>query len=532
MAACIAETTSAQKTQIELKYGPEIDSKRFSGALDIMGGTDKNLFIKHMEQKGMFGGFRTIFANLDINSLSLKGSSELKDLKADGEEVEYSDAAMIDGKLTLFTYRHDKKDRSGMLYQQTVNTTTMMPNSDAKLVIEAEEGKVASGMFAGYAGRGQRSNALRSGFDITYSRDTSKILVYKQLPFDKEGPAKVMLAVYDKSMKQIWKKDFALPYNDNLFSILDYSIDNSGKVYALGKLYNDKMKESRGGDVNYQLKLVAFDNNSLKPKDMNISLSDDKFIRDAMLFIDKKGTLIVTGLYTKARYRGVAGSFYITADGGSMSVKTTSFKDLPVTVLTQNMSDRKASKVEDRIAEGKDVELASYDFDKVIFDDNGEVTLFGEQYYVTTHTVTSGNTTRTVYTYHYNDILVVRVAADGTISWSKLVPKRQLTSGSTMLFSYYATVRNGNVYVIYNDNFKNMDVVEEGRFKAFGGGEGATVMVTFDNKGNSSKQLLVDGKADVETMIAPRACRKLDANNILLFGVWRKTHQFAKLTFK
>ena len=70
----------------------------------------------------------------------------------------------------------------------------------------------------------------------------------------------------DKNLNQIWDKKVELPYQDQLFEIEGYQIDNQGNVHLLGILFNEKKKEyQKSLDEMTEEELLALLNQSHSP---------------------------------------------------------------------------------------------------------------------------------------------------------------------------------------------------------------------------------------------------------------------------
>lgn len=65
------------------------------------------------------------------------------------------------------------------------------------------------------------------------------------------------------------------------------------------------------------------------------------------------------------------------------------------------------------------------------------------------------------YSYHYGDILVTKIAADGSLSFMRKIPKRQRGWDGLGGLSFKYFFANNSHYFVYLDNVKNIGLPEE-----------------------------------------------------------------------
>jgi hypothetical protein len=85
--------------------------------------------------------------------------------------------------------------------------------------------------------------------------------------------------------------------------------------------------------------------------------------------------------------------------------------------------------------------------------------LIGEQYFMRAHTRSTGNGgSTTYYTYHYNDMLITKIAPSGALAWMKKLPKQQMGTNGRGGMSYTYIDGKSHHYFIFLDNEKNKDL--------------------------------------------------------------------------
>ncbi|MEZ4825189.1 MAG: hypothetical protein R3C61_02680 [Bacteroidia bacterium] len=130
---------------------------------------------------------------------------------------------MLKDRIFLFSVFNDRTEGRSELFVREMNkqalTIPVKGKSLSKVSFE-------SSFFKGFM----------QYFFVT-SADTSRILVVGQLPQKKGLPEKFVVKVLSDDMTLLWSKEVVLPYEEELFSVSSFSVDNSGKVYILGKNY-------------------------------------------------------------------------------------------------------------------------------------------------------------------------------------------------------------------------------------------------------------------------------------------------------
>merc|ERR1711916_334994 len=97
-------------------------------------------------------------------------------------------------------------------------------------------------------------------FSLAESRDKSKFMLYDSDIYDRGENEKFTVRVCNDDMQLLWNKKITIPYEDKLFEIENYRVDNFGNAYILGIEYKDKLRTRRRGKPNYQYKILSYKN--------------------------------------------------------------------------------------------------------------------------------------------------------------------------------------------------------------------------------------------------------------------------------
>jgi hypothetical protein len=507
-------TLSAQVPLPKIKWGTEFKAASRSSLNDIVGYDNTGIYaIKERY------GFASVKYSLEHYNQQFIPTTSFDLNLDDNREVEL--IVQLRNKLFLFSSLADSKTKVNTLSVQEINKKTLRP--DPSMIT------IATINFKGEL----KSNSGKFRFRV--SRDSSKVLVFYNLPYNKDEPESFGFTVLDDQLRPVWSKEATLPFENELFDLESFRVDNQGDVYLLGLIYKEKRKSKRKGAPNYQYQIFAYRDQGKSVKEYLISM-EDKFLTDMQIEILNDKNLICAGFYSAKGTYSIRGTFFLTIDAVSKEVKTRSFKEFGVDFLAANMTENQAEKIKKKEKAGAENELYEYDLDRLIVGKDGSAILLGEQYFVNsvTHTymVNGVMQQNTVVHYYYNDIIAVKINPSGEIQWAEKIAKRQHTKGDGGFFSSYTmALIKGNLCFIFNDNPKNAGYTGTGRvFNYNGFAESMVMVVNVDQSGKQTRQPLF-GTIDVDVITRPKVCEQVANNEVILFGQRRKTHQFARLSF-
>lgn len=369
-------------------------------------------------------------------------------------------------------------------------------------------GKIA-GMFTGM-GSGFMSFkfSVSDKFDFLRSHDKNKILVqYRKKPEvknDKKSYDVIGLAAFDSELNEISNREIKMPYTERRMNNLDYQLDNEGNLYLLTKVFhddsNDDKKRKRDEEANYHLELFFLKNGTSEFKISKFE-NKEKFITKLWLFDSPKDFTICGGFYSNGKgdlddSDGLL-AFKIDKSG---NIYDDVYHDIPVEILNQYESKKTKKKNEKKDRKGDEAKFSDLVLKDLIINNDGSVVLIGEQDFVVVHTTSSMNGgVRTYYTYHYNDILVTKIGADGKMDWMKKIPKAQKGGRGRGGMSYQYFGSNNHHYLVFLDNVKNIDLPEDKTPALHSDGQGGylTAVKIADNDGTLSKSSILNGR-DIE----------------------------------
>lgn len=505
--------------QVDVKWGPEEKESKKTRLSDIIGIDETGFYTLR------YSFSKSTLAIIEHYNMNMQKTKEFEiPAKQREKKLKLESAFYINETIYLFSSFADKKTKKNKLFVQTIDKETLKPNRDQKVVAEID--------FREFS----KSNS--GNFNFSLSRDSSKLMVYYDMPYVKKDFDKFGFHVFDGNMSEIWNKEVKLPYIESLFDIQDYIVDDIGNVYVLGKIYKDKAKDRRKGKVNYKYSLLSYEKNTEEADEYKIDV-DGKFLSEMKITIGFNGNLICAGFYSDNSSYELKGSYFLKIDNKTKQILTRSFKEFDLDFITQNMTERQEKKTKKNKSKGRDVEMYEYDIRDIIIKSDGGAIIIGEQYFVrivTTYTTNAsgGMTPHTTYIYHYNDIIVINIDPDGNIIWNQKIAKRQISTDDGGYYSsYILAVSNNKLQFIFNDNIKNLKYTGHGKIYGFANKrkESIVALVTMDMDGNQTRQALFLN-LETEVFTRPKVCKQISEDKVILFGIKRKKHKYALLTFE
>ena len=293
-------------------------------------------------------------------------------------------------------------------------------------------------------------------------------------------------------------------------------------------------------------------------------------ISDIQVTFALDNSLILAGFYSSRSEFYVNGIFMVGEDADAQELDEIRFHE--ITRFQSERSEKKASKKEDK---GKEIQFNNYDIRNIEVTPTG-VYIIAEQFYVTQSSTqgygmpdTPGATkAKTTYTFNFLDVMVAKLHFYGDLNWISRVPRHNFaktsTSGPTYSFSsgfmgfggngmvspyvlqywnrtgyiekinpfssYTYTLKNDEIYILYNDHIKNHTQYNPRKISKSkkGGDKAVTCLAKIDNEGEMTRKYFYNVKEEA-TFTQVRSCVPLDSEaGFIILGQKRKTIKLGK----
>jgi len=384
----------------------------------------------------------------------------------------------------------DKKNKVEQLFAYEIDIKTGVLNTTPKLLLRIE-GKV---------------DRWYGKFPFYKTNDKSKLLFkYRRVPKEKRDKLShdvLGFLLVDENLNQISSREVTMPYTERKTENLDYQLDNNGNLYMLEKVFEDdsnKDRKKKNEDPNYHLEIITLESKATEMKYTKLDLKD-KFI-NKLWFVDSAvNTMEFGGLYNSGSKNlddvdGIV-TFSLNKD---LAIQNKNFIEFPIEIINLYESEKSIKKNEKREAkedeDGEGATVKNLELREMKVHQDGSKTIIGEEYFTVTHVHRTSNGTYTTTTYHYGDIYVSKVKADGKLAWMKKIPKIQTGSKGRGGMSYKYLYNDNKHFIVFLDNVKNLELPEAGKSPyrhSDGQGGFLTCVKIDDTNGNVTKGSILD----------------------------------------
>jgi hypothetical protein len=238
-----------------------------------------------------------------------------------------------------------------------------------------------------------------------------------------------------------------LPYADENFSINNFFVMNNGQlVLKCTKFEGKNSTMSRNKKENYSYEILATDDKGQTLKQVDLTIKD-KHISEVIASSLPNNDIAFVGLtYSKYISNRASGYFCVIIDHNTFEVKKIKQYNFSPEFIAEGLGKLEAQNILNSAANGDEVSINNLNFKNIITNDDGSVIAFAEQI-----------STKDEQLYSYDDIIVFKFDSEGERKFLVKVPKRQNTyKGFEYLTSYIYTIYKDNIYILYNENIKNL----------------------------------------------------------------------------
>lgn len=365
-------------------------------------------------------------------------------------------------KLIYIYDQYDSKAKSFSVYSREISTTQGTFGTAKKLFNTS--GKVHR-PFANPADVININSVWDFGltprFEVVTSFNKEKILIrYRNVPASKKDTENYDVLgfyVFDQDMKKELGKEVKMPYTEAAMNNLAFGLLSNGTAFMLAQRMPTK-------DV--ELFTISGDGKLTTKK---IDISNEYNFMKLVLNEDASGNLVCGGLYSQGGmnmklsfnpFSGMTGGASYTTNGliyfkmdESGEILAKQDYEFPLEIIQQYISDRlkeRAEKLEEKGKAGEeDLKLVN-----MVKQADGSTVFVCEVQYARNEMW--GTDTKTVY--HFRNMIIMKINADGSLAWIKKIPKDQAGVNGKGQMSVKYISGGGYHYIIYVDNPKNLNI--------------------------------------------------------------------------
>lgn len=359
-------------------------------------------------------------------------------------------------------------------------------------------------------------------FEFRLSPDSTYLLAFHNTPFERLSNERFSIRLFDDELNLIWSNKFQLPYEDQVFEVSNFVLDNQQNVYMVCALYgNDYMRSDQS--INKRYSMLHYNHHQKKLTEFEINV-DDKWFHSARFQIVADTSLIVAGFYANSGQGNIAGTYYLNFNTQTDELESSGFEALPREILAAIGASGDFS-----ISSGEQM----ISLRNLLIKSDGSAVLVAEKEYVNTSTYIDPYTGQyiTNYHYHFDDALFVGLNTSGAIDFATILPKSQSSTNDHGPYSSIAVnLHKDDVYVLYNDNPANVTSASELRtLNNFS--KSVAMLAHIDSKGNLSREPLFSIK-DFGGILKPKFSSEQAQSRQVIYGEQNGKDKFGEIIFK
>lgn len=281
----------------------------------------------------------------------------------------------------------------------------------------------------------------RGCYEIAFSDDGSKILVFAELPFLKKTNEKVRLRCFDVAgMKELWSVEEELPYPSARGLNNEVVIDNKGRAYLFKKIWQKPAWQYELYTSNGSGKFERYTDMKLQGKE----------ILDYKLKFDNNNEFLLYATYSinpSAFEKQPHGSLFIKFDA-DQNLKSLKVEPWDSEILI-SISGKNAAENPERAF------LSNYGIKDILFRQDGDVLVLMEQMKEKKDVIVGSQPIQYTYTYDYGDFLVFCLDRNsGAMKWWQTFKKNQEVKINNDIdpygsFVYY--LKEDRLYILWNN---------------------------------------------------------------------------------
>lgn len=279
-------------------------------------------------------------------------------------------------------------------------------------------------------------NQKEQKVDLQYvlSSNKRKLLCYKNLENRRESE-KVLYYIFDEKGAYTRSGEIALTFPDNQFTVKSLQVSNEGNVFLLGQLF---LTNRINSPHSFKYLMYRYDTRTELKTEVEIDLGD-RYITDLAFKLDRDENIFLAGFYSYSNTDRMIGTVMqkISPEGVKLIDTTEPFsKDFLANYLSPGQINR-----------GR--ELRNFYLNKIVLRSDGGVLLMAEKFYITYQTYRDAAgyiVDREIY--HYEDVILTSVSAEGKIEWQKIVEKNQMSQDPSTL-SYFNAMSQQGAHIFY-----------------------------------------------------------------------------------
>jgi hypothetical protein len=250
--------------------------------------------------------------------------------------------------------------------------------------------------------------------------------------------------------------------------------------------------------------------------------SDERYI-ESLYLLKNKDRLVCVGFFGNKQEYKLNGVCVYDVNPETLETNFSKFNEFSNEFLDDKYGNREGKK-----KRKKEKGINNIDFKGVYLMANNDIVVNAEEFFITTVTTMDANgnwRTRTVY--HYNDIMAMRLDADGNLKWARNINKAQV---GTVNSSYTSLPVEESTYFFINcsDDVKKISA-DRIAFKQTSSKKSNLYVISIDGEGNFDYKKLIDDKESKVYYKVNNGITNINNQSVILLGERKKDGRILKL---
>lgn len=432
----------------------------------------------------------------------------------------YIQGMIFHGNILVFTRAYDSKKKTNNLCLHVVDPDQLDPEVKYRILARV---KRKPSFNPGITGDLYYPLPELDSYGLRISPDGNTLLAFTFLPSRGSEGELLFAKLIDSELDSIWEGQLMHSVKDKVFQIEDVKVDNDGNIYTIGTEFPKTKYHKKSMVPDYTYLVTVFRNKGEKRIDLPIKLRG-KTVGDMSFALTGENNLSCYGTVTKPGYFEVEGFFVYTYDrttGEELNHFTTD-KELE---FWPEFLDRKLNKLDKTHMMNNGAGYYLYQFREPYLRPDGGYYIIAEQFAVKYRDNDAYEygvdlyEIRAVSSIVHDYIFVISIDSTGAPVFKIQLPKLQGGTFVTNDNLSFGTAYDGeNLYFIYNDILKNLELEAEKKRDRFDNLSGSAVIVTkVDPKGKFSTGEVFD-YTGVNMGFDPVMSFQLNENEVIIPG--------------
>ncbi len=340
----------------------------------------------------------------------------------------------------------------------------------------------------------EKGNDVRKARVIISHNEQNALVVVEE---DRENDQVLHLMTLDTALNMTLQQKPVINYTTKQFDITDMALADGKQVAVIGQSFEKNQNGQKQKLIRYKLLLLRTDENDFEE---SIISSGERSITEAALSIDNYNRkAVVAGFYNDNESFAGTGILFASSLLDSIA---------PLEIKSVIIDESARMKLVGERNSGANTGLYTYPIRKLVLRSDGGAVIIAEAAYYSEYSYydyfTQSFTRRTEY--HYDNVVIMSIHTDGTIDWSGVLRKDQVSMDDGGFLSSFNTVlQSDHIDLLYNsDNGRNNEVS----------------LFTINNKGVTEQKSVT--RTSEHITIIPQSGKQVDENTLITTAIQKK----------